>query len=703
MKKLFIAIVLGMVISSCNHSQKEMKEETNPFLSEYKTPFEVPPFDQIKNEHFLPALKEGMKEQNEEVEAIVNNPQPPTFENTIVARETSGELLTKVNNVFENLLSANTNDTLQEIAKEVSPLLSQHYDNIRMNAKLFERVKQVYATRDSLDLNEEQQMLLEKTYKDFIRGGANLDENRKNELKEINKELSLLTLKFGDNLLAETNDFKLVIDTEDDLSGLPQFVRDMGAADAKAAGLEGKWVFTLDKPSLIPFLQYSDKRELREKMFKGYSNRGDNNNAHDNKAIASKIASLRVKRANLLGYKSHAAYVLDDNMAKNPENVYNLLNKIWDAALPVAKKEAVELQKMIVDEGGNFKLQPWDWWYYTEKLRKQKYDLDDEALKPYFELESVRKGMFEVAHKLYGLTFTERTDIPKPHKDARTFEVKDADSSHLAILIMDFFPRPSKEGGAWMSNYQNQYKRNGKNISPIVTMVMNFSKPTADAPSLLTFEEVSTMFHEFGHSLHGMLSDCTYEMLSGTSVDRDFVELPSQIMENWAAEPEVLKSFAFHYQTGEPIPDALIEKLEESKYFNQGFATVELTAAAFLDMDWHTLTDTTLQNAVDFENAALNKIGLIPEIEVRYRTPYFAHIFSGGYSAGYYSYEWAQVLDADAFEAFKETSLFDPQTALAFRKNILEKGGTEDPMKLYVQFRGQEPTPDAMLRRKGLN
>ena len=703
MKKLFIIVAFGMLMTSCNYSQKDMKEESNPFLTEYGTPFEVPPFDKIKNEHFLPALKEGIKEQNEEIDAIVNNPEPATFENTIVAKETSGALLTRVDNVLENYLSANTNDTLQEIAKEVSPLLSQHYDNIQMNAKLFDRVKAVYAMKDTLNLDDEQQMLLEKTYKDFVRGGANLDENQKNQLKKINKELALLMLKFGNNLLAETNDFKLVIDNQADLSGLPQFVIDMGAEDAKAVGMEGKWVYTLDKPSLIPFLQYSDKRDLREKIFKGYINRGDNNNENDNKVIASEIASLRVKKANLLGYKTYADYVLDENMAKNPENVYQLLNKIWDASLPVAKKEVTDLQNMIDEDGGNFKLAAWDWWYYAEKLRKQKYDLDDEALKPYFELENVRKGMFDVAHKLYGLTFNERMDIPKPHEDARTFEVMDTNGTHLAILIMDFFPRPSKEGGAWMSNYRNEYKLDGKKITPIVTMVMNFSKPTKDAPSLLTFEEVSTMFHEFGHSLHGMLSDCTYEMLSGTSVDRDFVELPSQIMENWAAEPEVLKSFAFHYQTGEPIPDVLLEKMEESKYFNQGFATVELTSAAFLDIDWHTITDTTLQNAIDFEDASLNKIGLIPEIVVRYRTPYFAHIFSGGYSAGYYSYEWAQVLDADAFQAFKETSLFDPKTAAAFRKNILEKGGTEDPMKLYVQFRGKEPSPEAMLKRKGLN
>jgi len=545
-------------------------------------------------------------------------------------------------------------------------------------------------------------MLLEKTYKEFVRGGANLNESDQEILRGINKELSVLTLKFGDNQLAETNDFKLVIEKEEDLAGLPQFVRDMGKEDAKAAGMEGKWVYKLNKPSLIPFLQYSEKRDFREKIFKAYTNLGNNNNDHDNKAIASRIAALRVRRAQLLGYKTHADFVLENNMAKTPEKVYELMDKIWNAALPNAKMEKEELQKMMAAEGYKEKLEAWDWWYYSEKLRKEKYDLDDELLKPYFELFSVRQGMFDVAFKLFGLTFKERFDIPKPHEDASTFEVFDEDGTHQAVLIMDFFPRASKESGAWMSSYREQSKIDGKNISPIITMVMNFSKPFGDTPSLLTFEEVSTMFHEFGHALHGMLTDCTYEMLSGTSVSRDFVELPSQVMENWAGEPEVLQSFAKHYKTGEPIPVELIDKMKASQYFNQGFSTVEFTAAAYLDMNWHTLTDTVQREAISFETEAMNKIGLIPEIVVRYRTPYFSHIFAGGYSAGYYSYQWAEVLDADAFEAFKEKGLFDKATATAFRKNILEKGGTEDPMKLYIQFRGAEPKIEPMLKRKGL-
>jgi peptidyl-dipeptidase Dcp len=545
-------------------------------------------------------------------------------------------------------------------------------------------------------------MLLEKTYREFVRGGAGLKETDKQKLREINKNLSSLSVKFGDNLLAETNDFKLVIDKGEDLAGLPGFVLNMGAEDAKTAGMEGKWIFTLNKPSLIPFLQYSDKRELREKIYKGYINLGNNENDRDNKTVASQIVMLRVQKAQLLGYKTWADYILDENMAKTPDKVIALLDKVWNAALPKAIAERDELQKMMKADGHNETLEAWDWWYYTEKLRKQKYDLDDELLKPYFELTHVRSGMFEVASRLYGLTFRERNDIPKPHADAEVFEVLDEDGSHQAVLIMDFFPRESKRAGAWMSNYRDQYVSETGYMTPIVTMVMNFSKPVGDMPSLLTFEELSTMFHEFGHALHGILSDCTYRLISGTNVARDFVELPSQIMENWVIEPDVLGLIARHYKTGEAIPAELIEKIKASAKFNQGFATAEYTAAAYLDMFWHTIADTIQRNANQFEAESMTKIGLIPEIAVRYKTPYFAHIFSGEYSSGYYSYQWAEVLDADAFEVFKEKGLFDKETATGFRENILEKGGTEDPMKLYIQFRGAEPKSEPMLKRKGL-
>lgn len=697
---MILLVVLLLNLSACTY-QDNMKNN-NPFFVEYGTPFEVPPFDLIQNKDYLPAFEAGMNQQSDEVALIINRDEEPTFENVIVALDQSGELLDKVSSVFFNLSSANTNDSIKAIAKEVAPLLAQHRDNIALNEDLFKKVKAVYEKRDELELNPEQAMLLKETYEGFVRGGANLQGEAKERYREINKELSVLTVEFGENLLNETNAYQLVIKDKSDLSGLPDFVVDMGAADAKAAGMDEAWMFTLQKPSLIPFLQYADNRNLRKQIFKAYINRGDNNNDSDNKEIAAKIASLRAERANLLGFNSHAAFVLDNNMAKTPDKVYALMDRVWEAALPVAKAEAAELQKMIDAENGGFKLEAWDWWYYAEKLRKEKYDLDDEQLKPYFELENVKNGMFGVANKLYGLSFKVRDDLPKPHPDAVTYEVFDKDGTHQSILIMDFFPRESKRAGAWMSSYRKQQKRDGENISPIITMVMNFTKPTAESPSLLTFEEVSTMFHEFGHALHGMLSDCTYEMLSGTAVSRDFVELPSQIMENWAAEPEVLKSYALHYKTGEPIPDELIDKMNASKHFNQGFATVEFTAAAYLDMAWHTLETTDLQDANVFEKDAMDNIGLIPEIVVRYRSPYFAHIFSGGYSSGYYSYQWAEVLDADAFDAFKEHGLFDPETALAFRKNILEKGGTEDPMKLYMQFRGQEPDASAMLRRKGL-
>lgn len=697
-----ISLLIMGILTSCTIGEKKMKTEENPFFSAYGTPFETVPFERINNGHFMPAFMEGMDRQNREIEAIANNEEAPTFENTIVAMDRSGDLLTGVSNVFYNLTSANTSEEIQQIARDVSPLLTAHYDNIYLNPDLFRRVRSVWEQRETLGLSGEPYMLLEKTYKQFARGGANLPEERQAELREINKELSMLSLQFGDNLLAETNAFKLILETGEDLAGLPQFLRDAAAAAAKEEGLDGKYLVTLHEPSRVPFLQFSERRDLREKLLMAYANRGNNDNEHDNKAIASRMASLRVKKAGLLGYPTHADFILEENMAKNPKNVYDFLDKVWAAAVPVAKKEAAELQAMIVAEGGNFKLEPWDWWYYAEKVRKQKYNLDEEALKPYFSLENVRKGMFDVATKLFDITFEERNDISKYHPEVLTYEVKDSEGSHVGILYMDFFPRASKRGGAWMNSYRKQYREGDKEISPIITTVCNFTKPTQDTPSLLTFDEVSTLFHEFGHALHGLLSDCTYRRLSGTSVPRDFVELPSQIMENWAAEPEVMKMYARHYQTGEVIPQELIDKIVASGHFNQGFATVEYMSACYLDMDWHTLTDTTLQDALAFEKASLDRAGLIPEIIVRYRSPYFAHIFSGGYSSGYYSYLWAEVLDADAFEAFKETSLFDEATARAFRDNVLSRGGTEDPMKLYVKFRGKEPDVKAMLTRKGL-
>jgi peptidyl-dipeptidase Dcp len=706
-KTLFAATLVAALIftaaSACAKKAVEPAAAPNPLVAEFRTPFGVPPFDLIKPEHFMPAFEQGMADQKKEVEAIVKSTEPPTFTNTLETLDRSGALLRKVNAVFSNLNSSNTNDALQKIAKDVAPKLAKHHDDLALDPGLFARVKAVQDGRGKLALSPEQARLLEKTYKAFVRGGANLAPDKQARLRAINEELSVLTVKFGENILKENNAYELVIEKEADLAGLPPAVVAAAADTAKERGKPGKWAFTLAKPSLIPFLQYSPRRDLREKMFRAYIMRGNNGNELDNKANAVRIATLRLERANLLGYKTHAAYVLEENMAKAPEAVYAFLEKIWKPALARAKAEAAEMQAMIRTEGGNFQLQPWDWWFYAEKLRKAKYDLDDSALRPYFQLENVRNGAYEVAGKLFGITFTERTDIPNYQEDVRVFEVKDADGSHLGILYVDYYPRPNKEGGAWMSNYREQFIRDGADVRPVIVNNGNFSKPTAGEPALISFEEATTLFHEFGHALHGLLTKCTYVSLSGTNVPSDFVELPSQVMENWATDPAVLKMYARHFKTGEPIPDALVEKIRRSRFFNQGFETVEYVAASLLDMDWHAITSTGPVDPLKFEDEAMARIGLIPEIVSRYRTTYFNHIFSGGYSAGYYSYLWAAVLDSDAFEAFKETSLFDQAAARSFRTNILEKGDSEDPMVLYKRFRGRDPRIEPLLKKRGLD
>jgi peptidyl-dipeptidase Dcp len=674
----------------------------NPFDSDWNTPFGTPPFDRIRTGHYKPAIKKGISLENKEIEAIVRNPEVPTFKNTLEALDFSGEYLSRVSNVFDNMTGSMTNDTMQALDKELAPLRSAHRDDILLNAGLFKRIKAVYDSRDTAGLNPEQNRVLEEMYKRFVRNGANLGDADKDKLRKINEELSVLSVQFGENVLKENNKFELVLEKQDDLAGLPAAVVTAAAETAKERGHEGKWAFTLHKPSLIPFLQYSEKRDLREKMFTGYVTRGDHGDELDNNKILTRMASLRVDKAKLLGYGTFADLALENSMARNPKAVYDLLNQLWTPALKRAGGEAAEMRAMIRKEGGDFELKPWDWWYYAEKIKKAKYDLDEEELRPYLEMKNVRKGVFDVASKLFGLRFIERTDIPKYHADAETFEVRDAADALIGILYTDYYPRASKGGGAWMSNFREQYIKNGENIRPVIVNVGNFSKPTADQPSLLSLEEVETLFHEFGHALHGLLSQCTYLTLSGTSVPRDFVELPSQIMENWAFAPEVMKRYAVHYKTGEPIPDGLILKIRKAALFNQGFVTVEYLAASFLDMDWHTMTDSRPQDAAAFEKASMDRIGLMPEIVSRYRSPYFAHIFSGGYSAGYYSYIWAEVLDADAFRAFEKAGLFDAKLAAAFRKNILEAGNTEDPMVLYQRFRGAPPSIDALLEKRGL-
>lgn len=676
----------------------------NPFFETYSAPFEVPPFDKILNAHYLPAFQEGMKQHDADIEKIVSETAAPDFANTIEALDRSGELLTRVTAVFFNVKEANTNDSINSIAEQVAPLLSQHRDAIVLNEALFAKVKVVYYKKDSLQLNPEQARLLEETYKNFVRGGANLPADKKEELKKINEELSLLELKFDKNLLAETNSYKLVIDNEADLAGLPENVVAGAAEQAKAEGMEGKWVFTLQKPSWIPFVTYSEKRELREQIYKAMFKRGNNGNENDNKAVINQFVNLRLKKANILGYISWSAYVLDNTMAKTPENVYNLLQKVFDPAIARAKEEVADMQKMADSEGGKFKIESWDWWYYAEKVRKEKYALDEEQLRPYFEVNNVRDGAFAVATKLFGLTFTKLENMPLYHPECQVYEVKDADGSHIGVVYIDFFPRDSKKGGAWMNNYREQYTTaDGKNVRPVVSLTCNFSKPVGDKPALLSYDEVETFFHEFGHGLHGLLSQCTYVTLAGTNVSRDFVELPSQIMEHWAAEPEVLKMYAKHYQTGEVIPQELIDKMDKAGKFNQGFVTSEFIAAAFLDMDFHTVNMPGEFDVNEFEKKSMERIGLINEIIPRYRPTYFAHAFSWGYSSGYYSYTWAEVLDADAFNAFKETGdIFNQEVAKSFRTNVLERGNTNEPMKLYLNFRGKEPGIEPLLKNRGL-
>lgn len=696
---------LAVVLGAC-HSSKESPVDTgfsNPFFAEYTTPFGVPPFDQIRIEHYKPAFLRGMEEQAKEVEVIVKNADTPTFENTIVALDQSGELLSKVSYAFSGQASVNTNDSIQALEQELSPLLSGHSDNISLNPGLFARIKSVYDNQENINLNKEQKKLLDKTYKSFVRNGANLVAEKQTKLRKLNETISLLQLSFGQNVLKETNAFQLVIDRKEDLAGLPETLIASAASAAKTAGMEGKWVFTLHNPSVMPFLQYAENRDLREKIFSAYISRGNNNNGTDNKLIIRDLVVARFEKAKLLGYKDFAAYVLEENMAKDEKNVYQLLDQLWTPALAKAKDELADINKEIKKEGGNFDAEGWDWRYYFGKAKKARFDLDESEVRPYLELNNVRDGAFYVANKLYGITFTSLPDMPLPDPDAQVFECKDKDGTSLGILYMDFFTRPAKSGGAWCGGYREQTYKDGKRVVPIVTTVFNYSKPSEGQPALLSADEAETVFHEFGHALNALFVDVHYYGVSG--VPCDFVELPSQIMEHWVFEPEALKVYAKHYKTGEVIPQAIVEKISKSEKYGQGFATVEYLAASLLDMDYHILKDVPANLDIEkFEAKVMSDRSLLPQIAPRYRSTYFGHTMEGGYTAGYYSYIWAEVLDCDAFEAFKESgNLFNPEIAAKFRTSVLSPGCIDEAMNMYKNFRGKEPGIDPLLKKRGLN
>jgi len=710
--QISLIIIISLVLVACGKDSVPEKDVaassdsmavSNALLEDWDTPFGVPPFDRFASEDYLPAIRFGIEEHKAEIETIVANPDAATFANTIEEFERSGATLSKVRRIFYAINSANTNDTIKDTAKTIAPELAAHSDDISLNAELFERVNIVYENRDKLQLTGEQLTLLEETHKQFVRAGANLDDVSQARLREINAELATSSQQFQENLLDETNNFEVLVTDRADLGDLPASLVALAADEAKRRGHDCEcWAFTLQRPSINPFLQYSPNRELRKKLYDGYALRGDNDNESDNKALLARMAQLRAERSALMDYKNHAEFVLSDAMAETPENVYNLLDQIWKPALRVAKEELLARQEMMQADGIDDRLRGWDWRYYTEKVRKAKYDFDEDALRPYFEVNAVRDGVFALSTELFGLQFEQRTDLPLWHEDQQVFEVKEADGSHLAILYMDFFARESKRGGAWMNALRSQSKLDG-NISPIVTNNFNFPAPTGESPSLISLTDAETLFHEFGHALHGMLSNVTYTSLSGTSTPRDFVEFPSQVMENWMREPEVLSMFAKHYETGEPIPQDTIDKINASAKFDQGFQTVEYLAAAYLDLAYHMLDSPEAIEPRGFENAAMADIGLIEEIIPRYRSGYFAHIFAGGYSAGYYSYIWSNILDADAFQAFKETSVFDQQTAARYREHILSKGGTLPGMELYRNFRGRDPEIGPLLEKRGLD
>lgn len=676
---------------------------TNPLFKAFDTPFGVPPFALIELGHYKPAIEQLIKESLEEVDKIAHQQEAATFENTIVALDRVGTQLDMVAGTFMNLNSAETSDEMQALANEISPMMTEYGNEITQNSALFERVKQVYQNEHMSMQDPEDKMLLEKTYKGFIRSGAGLNEKDKKRYRELSSELAKTSLKFGENVLAETNSYELILDNEEDLTGLPDNVVEAAAATAKEKGHEGKWIFTLQAPSFIPFMEYAENRELREKLYRAYMSKAFKSDERDNQEIVKKIVRLRLEKARLLGYESHADFVLEERMAESPQKVNHFLHELLEKALPKAKKEVRELQEFVNELGDQIEVQRWDWAFYSQKLKDKKFNLNDEMLRPYFKLEQCVEGIFEVAKKLYGLQFIPNETIPTYHKDVKAYEVLDSNNRHVAVYFADYFPRAGKRGGAWMTSYRGQWK-DTEDHRPIVSIVCNFTPPTGSKPSLLTYNEVETLFHEFGHALHGMLADSKYNSLSGTNVYWDFVELPSQILENWLQEKECLDLFAKHYETGEQIPVEYIDRIKESSNYHEGYQTVRQLSFGLMDMAWHSLNAASkdVEDVVAFERTAMNQTELFPPIDGICMSTQFSHIFQGGYAAGYYSYKWAEVLDADAFALFKEKGIFNQEVAKSFKENILSKGGSEHPMELYKRFRGQEPKVDALLTRAGL-
>lgn len=696
-KFIFIQVIfMSMLITSLN-------AQSNPFFSEYDTPHGTPPFDKIKTEHYVPAFEKGIEEHQKEIDQIVANTEPATFINTIEAMEYSGKLLDKVGSVFFNLLSSESNDAMMEISQELSPKLSEHSNNINLNEKLFQRVKTVYDNRLTSDLTPEQIRLTEKVYQGFENSGANLSAQDKETYRKLSMELSKRTLEFGQNNLKETNLYSMLLTDEGDLAGLPESILDAAAARAKSKGKEG-WMFDLSAPSYIGFMKYSTQRPLREKLYMAYNTQNVKGGEFDNQENVREIVRLRLEIAKLLGYENYAAYALKYRMAKNADSVYDLLSDLSEAYFPVAQSEVEDIKKFAAEmEGQALEIQPWDWTFYADKLKDARFNINDELIRPYFELENVKKGVFGLATDLYGLQFVKNNDIPVYHSEVEAFDVMDESGNFVSVLFTDFHPRDGKRSGAWMTSYKGQYKKDGIDSRPHVSIVMNFTRPTETKPALLTFDEVNTFLHEFGHALHGMLAKTTYESLSGTSVYRDFVELPSQIMENWLVEKEYLDKFALHYETGEKMPVELVQKIIDASNYNTGYATLRQLSFGYLDMAWHTLKEIEDFDIRRFEQKAMQPVQLLPVVPEASMSTSFSHIFAGGYAAGYYSYKWAEVLDADAFAVFKKNGIFDKETARSFRENILEKGNTEDPMELYKKFRGSEPTVEALLERTGVS